>query len=162
MRVTDSVFSPSVLLCFFSSIAEEKIYIKEEKVTRQEGSCVTIDCDYTIQDNMQLLWIKDPAWNHENREFDGKIVYSNTNTRPQDSEYSGRAEYVYENKTHTNIKRAKCTLKINHLKKNDSGNYTFRYIMKSDKFMSKKMSLTVTGESYNLCERIPNSIFILD
>ncbi|KAF4086289.1 hypothetical protein AMELA_G00104240, partial [Ameiurus melas] len=106
--------------------------------TSQEGSCVTINCKYKYQDGLKLLWIKDAKWIEKEKKFDGIIVYSSTDERPQVAEYSNRVEFFNDQSNHwTN-----CTLKIHDLKKNDSGNYTFRYIG-SEKYISNKFLLTV-------------------
>ncbi|XP_027003863.2 B-cell receptor CD22-like isoform X3 [Tachysurus fulvidraco] len=87
---------------------------------------------------MTLLWLKDPKWNARKHAFDGTIVYSNTKERPQDLEYSNRVKFIHEPNSW-----ATCSLKINDLKVNDSGNYTFRYIKESDKYLSSAFTLTV-------------------
>lgn len=98
---------------------------------------------------MQLLWIKDPKWNETEKGYYGVIVYSNTEKRPQVSEYSDRVEFLNDRLFETVW--TKCTLKINHLKKNDSGKYAFRYIRDGEKYMGSEFELMITGESYNLC-----------
>lgn len=143
--------SSSGLLCFFSSVAgasaTNTISITEEKATKQEGSRVTINCKYKFQDEMTLLWIRDPKWNQKEKRFDGTIVYSNTEERPQASEYSGRVEFVNEN-IDEKQEFSTCTLKINNLKKTDSGNYAFRLLKGSHKYKSlNEFKLTVSGES---------------
>ncbi|XP_027003864.2 B-cell receptor CD22-like isoform X2 [Tachysurus fulvidraco] len=136
-----SVF-PWVFLCLFSSIAtrnsEILVIIDEERATKREGSCVKIGCRYKAKENMTLLWLKDPKWNARKHAFDGTIVYSNTKERPQDLEYSNRVKFIHEPNSW-----ATCSLKINDLKVNDSGNYTFRYIKESDKYLSSAFTLTV-------------------
>ncbi|XP_017346095.1 B-cell receptor CD22 isoform X6 [Ictalurus punctatus] len=134
-----------VLFCLFSSITMEDtrpIVIEEPTTTttttNQEGSCVTIKCKYKYQKELKLLWIKDPKWIEKEKRYDGIIVYSNTDERPQVAEYSNRVEFFNDQSSQwTN-----CTIKIQDLKKNDSGNYTFRYIG-SDKYISNTFLLTV-------------------
>ncbi|XP_053543548.1 sialoadhesin isoform X1 [Ictalurus punctatus] len=153
-----------VLFCLFSSITMEDtrpIVIEEPTTTttttNQEGSCVTIKCKYKYQKELKLLWIKDPKWIEKEKRYDGIIVYSNTDERPQVAEYSNRVEFFNDQSSQwTN-----CTIKIQDLKKNDSGNYTFRYIG-SDKYISNTFLLTVVGESYELCYLILNSVLILN
>ncbi|XP_036453126.1 basement membrane-specific heparan sulfate proteoglycan core protein [Colossoma macropomum] len=131
-----------VTLCLHSSLTtpQEYVTITVETVTREEGSCITINCRYRAQEDMQQLWFKDPKWNETEKKFNGIIVYSNTEDRPQSPEYSNRVEYqgVYER-----LHSASCTLRINHLQMSDSGNYSFRYIKGTTKFMSKPMHLTI-------------------
>ncbi|XP_047676773.1 B-cell receptor CD22 isoform X2 [Tachysurus fulvidraco] len=135
---------PWVFWCLFSSIATtnpmkpKPINIHKERATKGEGSCVTISCSYQFQESMTLLWLKDPKWNATKHAFDGTVVYSNTKERPQDLEYSNRVKFFHEP-----INWATCSLKINDLKVNDSGNYTFRYIKGSDKYLSSAFTLTV-------------------
>lgn len=125
--------------------------------TSQEGSCVTINCKYKYQDGLQLLWIKDPKWIEKEKRYDGIIVYSSTDERPQVAEYSNRVGFFNDQSGQWK----NCTIKILDLKKNDSGNYTFRYIG-SDKYISNTFLLTVMGESYELCYLILNSVLILN
>ncbi|XP_053503681.1 hemicentin-2-like [Ictalurus furcatus] len=134
-----------VLLCLFSSIAMEdtsrSIVIEEPTTTTsQEGSCVTINCKFKYQDGLQLLWIKDPKWIEKEKRFDGIIVYNSTDEQPQVTEYSNRVEFFNDRKQSSHW--TNCTLKIHDLKKNDSGNYTFRYIG-SEKYISNTFLLTV-------------------
>lgn len=140
--------SPSVLLCLFSSIRTEnnlpEIIIAEVKTAKKsEGSCVTIQCKYKHEDGMQLLWIKDPEWNKTR--FDGMVVYSNTEERRQLPEYSNRVKFL-----HTKSHWTECTLKINDLKKSDTGKYAFRFLRGDHKYLSEKFELTVNGESFVL------------
>ncbi|KAK1786449.1 hypothetical protein P4O66_018138 [Electrophorus voltai] len=82
-----------------------------------------------------MLWFKDAIWNGE--KFEGTIVYSNKPDQPQASEYSGRVEFLSQD-------QGSCSLRINHLQKNDSGAYQFRLIDQGYRYMSKmNMSLTV-------------------
>lgn len=96
---------------------------------------------------MQLLWFKDPRWNYTRKRFDGTIVYSNTEEWPQDPEYSDRV--IFLDDTIKGNTWASCMLKINDLKVNDSGNYTFRYIKGTNKYMSKIFNLRVMGKFYH-------------
>ncbi|XP_058269937.1 B-cell receptor CD22 [Hemibagrus wyckioides] len=132
-------------LCLFSLIAmansRDSIILTEGSATKQEGSCVTINCKYIFEKEMQLLWFKNPKWNDTTKRFDGTFVYSNTKERPQDPEYSNRV--IFHEDTAEHQTWATCTLKINDLKVKDSGIYTFRYIKGTNKFMSSAFSLTV-------------------
>ncbi|XP_053363088.1 B-cell receptor CD22 isoform X2 [Clarias gariepinus] len=143
---------PWVLLCLFSSgettNSPPKIILDEQIATRQEGSHITINCKYIFQEQMQLLWIKDPKWNETEKEYYGVIVYSNTEKRPQVSEYSDRVEFL-NNRLFETI-WTQCTLKINHLKKNDSGIYAFRYIRDGEKYLGSKFELMITDNPCNI------------
>ncbi|KAK3560888.1 hypothetical protein QTP86_022881 [Hemibagrus guttatus] len=144
-----------VFLCLFSFVATRtspSIVITGERETKQEGSCVTINCKYLFKEEMQLLWFKDPRWNDNEKRFDGTVVYSNAKERPQDPEYSDRVIFLLEN----NSAWATCSLKINDLKVTDSGNYTFRYITKADKFMSSVFNLTVMANPCKVHIKPPN------
>ncbi|KAL6471388.1 hypothetical protein MHYP_G00200380 [Metynnis hypsauchen] len=116
---------------------EELITITEKTATREEGSCITINCTYKAQEDLQLLWFKDPQWNETEKRFNGIIVYSNTEDRPQSPEYSSRVEYG----SHS----ASCTLRIKDLQISDSGNYKFRYIHAKEKYMSEAFHLTINS-----------------
>ncbi|GAA6067049.1 B-cell receptor CD22-like isoform X1 [Tachysurus ichikawai] len=140
--VWTSVLRWSVFLCLFSSIATANpsipVLIDKERATKGEGSCVTIGCKYKSKENMTLLWLKDPKWNATKHAFDGTVVYSNTKERPQDLEYSDRVKFIHELDNW-----ATCSLNINDLKVNDSGNYMFRYIKGNYKYLSSSYTLTV-------------------
>ncbi|XP_060743822.1 B-cell receptor CD22-like [Tachysurus vachellii] len=149
-----SVF-PWVFLCLFSSIAtadpSETVIINKDRATKGEGSCVTISCIFWFKENMILLWLKDPKWNATKNAFDGTVVYSNTKERPQDLQYSNRVKFIHEPNTW-----ATCSLQINDLKVNDSGNYTFRYIKGNDKYLSKIFTLTVKANPCKVHIKPPN------
>lgn len=117
--------------------------------TKEEGSSVTISCEYLKnEDNLALLWFKDPNFDELSKTFNGTIVYSNRNERPQSPGYSKRVEYITD-LTSTSKKNdwIQCNLRITDLQKTDSGNYSFRFIGLGDyKYISKNMSLKVTGE----------------
>ncbi|KAL7849082.1 hypothetical protein SRHO_G00207050 [Serrasalmus rhombeus] len=136
----------TVILSLHSSLTttEEVITITEKTATREEGSCITINCTYKAQEDMQLLWFKDSQWNETESKFNGIIVYSNTKDRPQSPQYSNRVEYQggYERNKHTSHS-ASCTLRIKDLQMSDSGNYTFRFIKGENKYMSKPLHLTI-------------------
>ncbi|XP_060743821.1 sialoadhesin [Tachysurus vachellii] len=152
--VWTSVF-PWVFLCLFSPVAtadpSETIIINKDRATKGEGSCVTISCIYWFKENMILLWLKDPKWNATKHAFDGTVVYSNTNERLQDLQYSNRVKFIHEPNTW-----ATCSLQINDLKVNDSGNYTFRYIKGNDKYLSKIFTLTVKENPCKVHIKPPN------
>ncbi len=120
----------------------------EKTETTYEGSSVTISCDYkTLKDKTyKLLWFKDPVYLNDT--FNGTIVYSNTEERPQSPGYSSRVEYITDATSHENQEEywIKCDLRITDLKKTDSGNYSFRFIGSEKRFMSKALSLKVKGE----------------
>ncbi|KAG9264950.1 B-cell receptor CD22-like [Astyanax mexicanus] len=127
-------------LCSCSSQYEINIG-EAEMLAADEGSCVTIDCIHTnTRTYMQLFWFKDAVYNNEKKEFEGTIVYSNTEDRPHTSgrRYAHRVQY----QSNANYAKASCTLRINDLEKADSGNYSFRTIG-SYRYMSKHVSLTV-------------------
>lgn len=110
---------------------------------------MTIPCVYLYkEDNLKLLWFKDPQFDDKTKLFNGTIVYSNTDERPPSQNYSNRVEYITNitSKTAKN-KWIQCDLRITDLQKKDSGNYSFRFIGSENiKFMSTAMNLTVTGE----------------
>uniref|UniRef100_A0A4W4DTW9 B-cell receptor CD22 n=1 Tax=Electrophorus electricus TaxID=8005 RepID=A0A4W4DTW9_ELEEL len=128
------IFYLLVTLCLNIALTN-KITIQEEAATKQEGLCVTINCTHDFQEMKYMLWFKDAIWNGE--KFEGTIVYSNKPDQPQASEYSGRVEFLSQD-------QGSCSLRINHLQKNDSGAYQFRLIDQGYRYMSKmNMSLTV-------------------
>lgn len=124
--------------------------MNKETETTKEGSSVTIPCAYFYkEDNLKLLWFKDPTFDDKTKLFNGTIVYSNADERPKSPEYrDNRVKYI-TNKT-SNMEKNKwiqCDLRITDLKTTDSGNYSFRFLgSKNNKYMSTAMNLTVTGE----------------
>jgi len=121
--------------------------VPERTETYEEGSSVTIPCEYfNKEDNLALLWFKDAHFDKDLQTFNGTIVYSNREERPQSLDYVNRVEYdanvisAQSENTWT-----KCNLRINDLQKTDSGSYSFRFIG-SKKYMSQAMNLEVTGE----------------
>ncbi|XP_056330009.1 B-cell receptor CD22 [Danio aesculapii] len=144
-----------VLVGSYTGSTKATITVSEETKTTNEGSCVTIPCVYKIPNGkkLDLLWFKNSQYNHDTQMFDGTIVYSNTEKRPQSPGYSGRVEYItniesmtlHEQQTTNEIQ---CDLRITDLQKTDSGNYSFRYTgdpySDPSKFMSNVMNLTVT------------------
>lgn len=111
---------------------------------------MTIPCAYlNKEDNLKLLWFKDPNFDKHLHTFNGTIVHSIRDERPKSPDYSNRVKYI------TNITSMtkkddwiQCNLIITDLQKTDSGNYSFRIIGSKHqyRYMSKAMSLKVTGE----------------
>ncbi|XP_026120031.1 B-cell receptor CD22-like [Carassius auratus] len=140
-----------VLLTVFCTGSKETLIIVPEKAVEiKEGSCVTIPCAYKKENDetYTLLWFKDPEYNKTLQMFSGTIVYSNTEERPQSSDYSSRAEYItnatsLKQQTQQDNNWIKCDLRITDLQKTDSGRYRFRTIG-LHKFMSDTLTLTVT------------------
>ncbi|KAI5099124.1 B-cell receptor CD22 precursor, partial [Silurus meridionalis] len=118
-----------------------------------EGSCVTINCTYELQNGMEVFWIKDSKWNVNESKFNGTVVFSNTEKRTQAPEYFDRVEFLHDNSSYGN---AKCSLKIKHLRKNDSGAYAFRFIKKTYKFKSEEFNLKVTDNKCKVHIKPPN------
>ncbi|XP_073719546.1 B-cell receptor CD22 [Misgurnus anguillicaudatus] len=148
------MFRKSVPLCLivlvFSSSSDSAgplIKILEPEQAKSEASCVTISCTYyQRQDqNLKLLWFKNPVYDQKAKTFNGTIVYSNTDDRNQSAGYSSRVEYITDKTENPRNSWIKCDLRINDLQKTDSGNYSLR-VIGSDKYkyMSTPMSLTVT------------------
>ncbi|XP_066515647.1 B-cell receptor CD22 isoform X2 [Hoplias malabaricus] len=132
-------------LCSSLTTEKEHIHLSERTATKEEGSCVTIHCDYLYEEGLELIWFKNAEWIQDLKHFNGTIVYSNTQKYPQASEYSNRVEFL--NYT-TDSNRYNCTITINSLKISDSGNYRFRYIKGDIKQMSTmNMSLTVNASA---------------
>ncbi|XP_065136631.1 B-cell receptor CD22-like [Paramisgurnus dabryanus] len=138
-----------IVLVFSSSIdsTEPLIKVPETEQKKSEGSCVTISCTYDpgYEENLKLLWFKNPVYDEKEKCFNGTIVYSNTGDRPQSAGYSSRVEYITDKTEKPTNSWLKCDLRINDLQKTDSGYYGFR-IIGSDKhkYMSTPMNLTVT------------------
>ncbi|XP_046718573.1 sialoadhesin isoform X2 [Silurus meridionalis] len=85
--------------------------------------------------------------------FNGTVVFSNTENRAQAPEYFDRVEFLHDNSSYGN---AKCSLKIKHLRKNDSGDYAFRFIKKTYKFISEEFNLKVTDNKCKVHIKPPN------
>ncbi|XP_029928049.1 B-cell receptor CD22-like [Myripristis murdjan] len=98
----------------------------------KEGSCIEIRCiGYATQiraneGNAVWSWMKDAKYHKANRSFTGTVIYSTTPKYPVSLEFEGRVEYLGSlsfGRQSQNI----CGIKINNLKKTDSGNYSFKY-----------------------------------
>ncbi|XP_077063904.1 B-cell receptor CD22-like isoform X2 [Siphateles boraxobius] len=135
-----------ILTSSFTGSSELQIKVPVKTETNEEGSSVTIPCAYFKKEkDLKLLWFKDPNFAKDSQMFDGTIVYSNTDERPQSPDYSNRVKYI-TNVTSTTKENVwiQCNLLITDLQKTDSGNYSFRFIGSKDKYISKAMNLTVT------------------
>lgn len=146
--ITDVGF-PAVLLAGSSTGSNEiLITVPEKTVTTYEGSSVTIPCSYKKpkDETYTILWFKDSIF-LEDKTFNGTIVYSNTEERPQSPGYSSRVEYITDTTSpEDQTDWIKCDLRITDLQMTDSGEYSFRFIGKDTRYMSKALSLKVKGE----------------
>ncbi|XP_026137801.1 B-cell receptor CD22-like isoform X1 [Carassius auratus] len=137
-----------LLMGSFTGSNNELIKVLEKTEQIDEGSCVTIPCSYkkTKDGKYTLLWFKDPEYNKISQIFDGTILYSNTEERPQSPGYSSRVKYITDETSQENQNIwIKCDLRITDLQTKDSGNYKFRFIISSYmKYMSAAMNLKVT------------------
>ncbi|XP_059369943.1 B-cell receptor CD22-like [Carassius carassius] len=138
-----------LLMGSFTGSNNELIKVPEETEQIDEGSCVTIHCSYkkSEEKTYTLLWFKDPKFNGISKMFDGTILYSNTEERPESAGYSSRVKYITDETSQENQRNwIKCDLRITDLQTKDSGNYSFRFIVSSNmKYMSTAMNLKVTG-----------------
>ncbi|XP_059369942.1 B-cell receptor CD22-like [Carassius carassius] len=140
---------PLLLLVLFAgscmSSEEDLINVPKRTETTYEGSSVTIPCSYKKTKDIKytLLWFKDAIY-LKDKMFNGTIVYSNTEERPQSPDYFSRVEYITDATPEKKQEDwLKCDLRITNLQKTDSGNYTFRFIVSDTRFMSKALSLKV-------------------
>ncbi|KAK2844927.1 hypothetical protein Q5P01_011586 [Channa striata] len=123
-----------VFLALIKNFSSAPIYLtlKHQKLTATEGSCINIKCEVInpLSDDggAYWYWLKDAKWN--DNDFIGTVIYStNTTVQPVSLDFADRVKYigsVFSTWKHANH-RQKCNILICNLKKNDSGEYAFRY-----------------------------------
>ncbi|XP_066575213.1 B-cell receptor CD22 [Amia ocellicauda] len=119
--------------------------LKEEKVTSEEGSCVTFQCTFNTQQISgiveRIIWLKNPVYSQDKKDYEGSVVYQR-NLSQTSPEVTRRFEDVGK-PTLTNGTFQYCSLKINELQLNDTAFYGFRYYTKGDKWLHMNVSLQV-------------------
>ncbi|XP_068426551.1 B-cell receptor CD22 [Clinocottus analis] len=122
-------------------------------LTATEGSCIEIQCTVTYNvdtDGAYWFWIKNGEWNHE--VLTGTVIYSTDVTeRPVSEDFADRVKYIGSSPSSWNSSlatRKKCSILICNLKKNDNGDYAFRFVGK-EKWMTKPVVKLEVKE--NLC-----------
>lgn len=137
-----------------SGLSSEPVYFTVEgsSLTATEGSCAEIKCLVTtnpeVDRNSKWFWMKDAQWDQGNQNFSGSIIYSSHNPfNPVSGDYATRVKYVGSSfSTWNEVKLSRqCSILICNLKKEDSGNYSFRFEGKK-KWMTEGIKLNVTGQ----------------
>ncbi|KAG2470700.1 CD22 protein, partial [Polypterus senegalus] len=103
-----------------------------------ESSCVIIPCEFIQKPVQKTIWLKNPEYDSAIGEFVRTIVYD-SETSLIDPAFRNRTEYLGN-------KDGNCTLKINDLQLNDTGNYKFRFKTEREWWISQSnVSITVHG-----------------
>ncbi|XP_053289583.1 B-cell receptor CD22 [Pleuronectes platessa] len=100
-----------------------------------EGSCVEIKCNVTRDVDYPpsyWFWMKDAKW--VNSDFTSTVIYStNNSTRPVSPYFANKVKYIgssslsWKNANYAEPKPL-CSVLICDLRRNDSGNYSLRFI----------------------------------
>ncbi|XP_069460928.1 B-cell receptor CD22-like isoform X2 [Ambystoma mexicanum] len=121
------------------------------QISAWQGSCVTLKCEYritlsTFTELTSLAWYKDPVYNISEKKWMGTTVFNQTRAKHESHEpFRNRVEFLGDLKQD-------CTLLIQELRVEDSGEYGVRLVespphtwMAKDPFLS----LNVTGSPKN-------------
>ncbi|XP_078509998.1 sialic acid-binding Ig-like lectin 13 [Lissotriton helveticus] len=90
-------------------------------VTVQEGLCVLIPCQFTIEPTEEAEERPRGYWFIEGDDWDGPAVASNDGTRAIREDTRGRFKLAGD------VKRRDCSLRIDDVSTRDTGTYYFRY-----------------------------------
>uniref|UniRef100_A0A8C4SX18 B-cell receptor CD22 n=1 Tax=Erpetoichthys calabaricus TaxID=27687 RepID=A0A8C4SX18_ERPCA len=106
------------------------------KMDVNESSCVIIPCEFNQKSVQKTIWLKNPEYDHTINEFVRTIAYDDE-TSLIDPAFRNRTEYLGN-------KDGNCTLKINDLQLNDTGDYKFRFKTATKSWISlSNVSITV-------------------
>ncbi|KAK2809778.1 hypothetical protein Q5P01_000491 [Channa striata] len=125
-----------VFLALIKNFSSFPTYVKliDLKLTATEGSCIEIKCEVInpLSDDggAYWYWLKDAKWN--GNDFIGTVIYStDTIVQPVSPDFADRVKYigsVFSTWKEAHIRpKPLCNILICNLKKNDSGEYAFRY-----------------------------------
>ncbi|XP_061738824.1 B-cell receptor CD22-like [Nerophis ophidion] len=111
----------------------------------KEGSCITL----TVRVNGIIsltdgdwFWIKDPLW--KNKDFEGPVIFSaDSHRRPVHPDFASRVKPADDKRS----SRSRNDILICDLKKSDSGNYTFRYILGDFKWIATPAVVVVVDDN---------------
>ncbi|XP_014842332.1 PREDICTED: B-cell receptor CD22-like isoform X2 [Poecilia mexicana] len=115
--------------------------------TATEGSCTEIKCkphDHRyINRDAYWFWMKDANWTKEMGFVGTTIFSSNEAERPVSPEFKNRVNYLTSPKSVMEDPSKVCNILICDLKKTDSGQYMFRYVLGTFKWKTENFNLTV-------------------
>ncbi|MBN3325744.1 CD22 protein, partial [Atractosteus spatula] len=141
-----------IVLSFYfkDSFSLDRLKIPITTISVDESSCVVVRCLFKPQNKIQyqqrsqrIIWFKDAIYNNEKKDFEGTIVFSNI-ISPVDPEFARRVEYLGDLNFITKAETfTPCDVKLSHLRKEDTGNYSFRYYGSNERWMSDKVLLIV-------------------
>ncbi|XP_075047576.1 B-cell receptor CD22-like isoform X2 [Mixophyes fleayi] len=123
-----------------------------ESVTAWEGSCVLLPCTYSYREVIRnLTWIHNPVYNDKLKVFEGKVVYNHINETEVDSLFKNNVQYV-------GTAEKDCTVLLNNLRTEHSGQYGLRLVNNKDgkdgfKWMSKtyvNVTVSDSGPSFKI------------
>ncbi|XP_026226786.1 B-cell receptor CD22 [Anabas testudineus] len=126
--------------------------LDDSELSAIEGSCIEIKCRVTRSvpaDDAYWFWMKDAQWIDAHKNFTATIIYSTNNlTRPVSPDFAGRVQYVGSSssdwKSLSTPEKPLCSVLICNLRKNDSGQYSFRFIGPNKKNWVTKKNVTLT------------------
>ncbi|XP_034554404.1 B-cell receptor CD22 [Notolabrus celidotus] len=141
-----------VLIKEFSCVQTPTFNLQEGPLTAVEGSCAEIKCfksssvtQSVKDDSAYWFWIKDATYKES--KYVGTIIYSsNQSIHPlSDNLYADKVTYTGSSDWGSNSGKPTCSVLICNLNKSDSGDYSFRYIGRDHKWITKiNVTLTVT------------------
>ncbi|XP_008429444.1 B-cell receptor CD22 [Poecilia reticulata] len=115
--------------------------------TATEGSCIEIKCKpvqpVSINTEAYWFWMKDANWTTEMGFVGTNIFSSNEAERPVSPEFKNRVKYLSSPTSGKRDPSEVCNILICNLKKTDSGEYMFRYILGTFKWRTENFNLTV-------------------
>ncbi|XP_063168380.1 B-cell receptor CD22-like, partial [Candoia aspera] len=144
----------------FSGSLGKPLSVKPLYLEAWEGSCVYISCsigevyEQRSVDPLSLVWYFEPAYEDALKDYKGELLYKSNSNQIADSvspAFSNRVAFVGD------LKDRNCSLKISHLRQNDTGMYGIRLYWKRGELHSEgqwleKVSIKVHKSPSELIE----------
>ncbi|TMS10382.1 B-cell receptor CD22 [Larimichthys crocea] len=126
---------------FSHALHEVRFKLVDQHQTAFVGSCAEIKCQVTSDldtEGAYWFWMKDAVYNDTRGDFDATIIYStNDSKRPVSPDFQKReVKYIGSNPSdwksaYYRTPKPQCSILICNLSKNDSGNYSVRFVKSS-------------------------------
>uniref|UniRef100_A0A8D2ZU53 B-cell receptor CD22 n=1 Tax=Scophthalmus maximus TaxID=52904 RepID=A0A8D2ZU53_SCOMX len=150
----------------FSTAAILPFKLEPAKLTAKEGSCIEIKCQVTgtVDDGgAYWFWMKDAQWDVIKNDYNATVIYSTNNSeRPVDPDFVKRVTYIGSPSLKYNgnpSPKPLCSISIRDLKKNDSGEYSFRFVGQNTWHTKSSSNLIVEENQCPLTFEQPPAVF---
>ncbi|XP_035991120.1 B-cell receptor CD22 isoform X1 [Fundulus heteroclitus] len=130
--------------CYYTDI---RFTLINSTLTAVEGSCIEMKCSSNQishrREGAYWFWMKNPKW--DDGHYSGIVIFSTKESeRSVDPQFKNRVKYINSPNSDNEFSPTQiCEILICDLRKEDTGQYKFRFISGNHKWMTNPTNLTV-------------------